>query len=51
MSDSKGASATFDLLDKSTDALGREIGEVDRDDPVCAKRVTELHALSEITAS
>ena len=45
MSDSKSASATFDLLDKSTDALARELGRVDLDDSVRAKRVKELHAL------
>ena len=41
MSGSKGA---FDLPNKSTDALAREIGEVDLDDLVRAKRMKELDA-------
>jgi len=51
MSDNKGASATFALLNENTDALAREIGKVDLDDPVRAKRVKELHALSGTSAS
>ena len=47
MSGSKGASAAFDLLSKNTDALAREIGEVDLDDPVGAKRVKDFTRLAE----
>ena len=45
MSGNKKASTTFDLLSKSTDALARELGRVDLDDPVCVNLVKQLHAL------
>jgi hypothetical protein len=49
MSDSKSTYATFDLLEKSTDTLAGEIGEVNLDDR--AKRVKEPHRLSGTSAS
>ena len=51
MTDKVFASDTSEMLNKTMDAIAREIGEMNPDDPMRAQRLQELCALSQLTRS
>ena len=48
MSDTKSASAMFEILGKAMDEVAREFGAVDRDDPKRGPLLKELSALTQL---
>ena len=51
MTDKVCTSDTSEMLNKTMDAIAREIGEMNPDDPVRAQRLQELCALSQLSRS